>query len=68
MSSEYLERGIIMKKEYLIGTIVAYEKEKKEWQIIKGELTNEGVLYTIKKIDGQNIGRIETVFADVLDQ
>jgi len=50
-----------MKKHY-VGTMVAYEKETKEWQIVKAELvqgehTDDQVEYTIRKVIGQNLGQ-----------
>lgn len=47
--------------KFNIGDIVGYEKETKEWQIIKIELKegkhSEDIIYTIKKIKGQDLGK-----------
>jgi hypothetical protein len=48
--------------KYGVGDIVGYEKETKEWQVIKVELVagkhdEEFIEYTIKKIKGQDLGR-----------
>ncbi len=45
-----------------IGDIVGYEKETKEWQVVKIELVEgkhdeEYIEYTIKKVKGQDIGK-----------
>ena len=46
---------------FKVGDIVGYGKETKEWQIIKIELVSgkhsEEVLYTIKKVKGQDLGK-----------
>lgn len=47
--------------KFNIGDIVGYEKETKEWQIIKIELKegkhSEDIIYTIKKVKGQDLGK-----------
>ncbi len=47
--------------KYNIGDIVGYEKETKEWQIVKIEMVegkhSENIVYTIKKVKGQDIGK-----------
>ena len=48
--------------KYGVGDIVGYEKETKEWQVIKVELVTgkhdeEFIEYTIKKVKGQDLGR-----------
>lgn len=45
-----------------LGDIVGYEKETKEWQVVKLELVEgkhgeEYIEYTIKKIKGQDLGK-----------
>lgn len=55
-------------KKFYVGDQVAYEKETKEWLIIKAELNKDGLVdYTIKKVNGRDVGRIETVIAEVLN-
>ena len=47
--------------KYNICDIVGYEKETKEWQIVKIELVegkhSEHVEYTLKKVKGQDLGK-----------
>ena len=47
--------------KFSVGDIVGYEKETKEWQIIRIELVEgkhgESVEYTIKKVKGQDLGK-----------
>lgn len=57
--------------KFYVGDVVGYERETKEWKIIKAELTvdshgTEDVEYTIKKFEGKDIGRTEKVLAGVL--
>ena len=51
--------------KFNIGDIVGYEKETKEWQIVKIEMVedkhSENILYTLKKVKGQDLGKkVET--------
>lgn len=47
--------------KFNIGDIVGYEKETKEWQIVKIEIVegkhSEEILYTLKKVKGQDLGK-----------
>lgn len=60
MTDTYDQEGLSMAK-FNIGDIVGYEKETKEWQIIKIELKegkhSEDIIYTIKKVKGQDLGK-----------
>ena len=50
--------------KFNIGDIVGYEKETKEWQIVKIEIVeakhSEETLFTIKKVKGQDLGKLVT--------
>ncbi|ETP71772.1 hypothetical protein UYO_2239 [Lachnospiraceae bacterium JC7] len=56
--------------DYNIGDLVAYEKETKEWKIIKIELSegkhSDNIVYTLKKVRGQDLGRKVTIDKDDL--
>ena len=48
--------------KFAVGDIVGYEKETKEWQIVKIELVEgkhgeEYIEYTLKKVKGQDLGK-----------
>lgn len=47
--------------KFSIGDIVGFQKETKEWQIVKIELIegahSESIEYTIKKVKGQDLGK-----------
>ena len=47
--------------KFNICDIVGYEKETPEWKIVKIELVEgkhgENILYTLKKVKGQDIGK-----------
>lgn len=47
--------------KYNIGDIVGYMKETKEWKIVKIEIVegkhSEYVSYTLKKVNGQDLGK-----------
>ncbi len=51
--------------KFNIGDTVGYMKDTKEWKIVKIEIVegkhSEDILYTIKKINGQDLGKkVET--------
>jgi len=56
-------------KQHYVGALVAYEKGTKEWQIVKAELvkgdhTDDQVMYTLRKVAGQHIGEEITLTGD----
>lgn len=56
--------------KFSIGDLVGYEKDTKEWKIVKIEIVegkhSEDIVYTIKKVSGQDIGKIVTTDAEML--
>jgi len=56
-------------KQHYVGTMVAFEKDTKEWQIVKAELvqgehTADHVEYTIRKVVGRNLGQERVLDGD----
>lgn len=70
MADTYDQEGLSMAK-FSVGDIVGYQKDTKEWQIIKIEMVegkhSEDIVYTIKKVKGQDIGKkVETEAENLL--